>query len=121
MQGDKKHPLDADVVDAISTYIDSLVQSVEDGVVYEDLEGLSRYVQWTLDNAQYEKSLTIFRNDLRQRHEDRVERALVDFRTKNGPLAEDVQWGWCPIWRVLSAAGNILQQLPPLPWRHDGE
>ena len=45
MHGDKKRPLDADVVEAISTYMDSLVQSVEDGVVYEDLEGLGWYAQ----------------------------------------------------------------------------
>ena len=78
-----KRPLDVDVVEIISTWMDSLVQSMEDGVLYKDLEGLGRYVQWTLDDAQYEMSLTILRNDLRQRHEDRVERALVDFRTKN--------------------------------------
>ena len=121
MQGDKKRPLDADMVEAISSCMDSLVQNVEDGVVYEDLEGLGRYVQWTLDVAQYEVSLIIIRTDLRQKHEGRVERALVDFRTKNGPLAEDVRWGWCPIWRVLCAYVNILHQLPPLSWKHYGE
>ena len=41
---DKKRPLDAHVVEAISTCIDSLVQNMEDGVVYNDLEGLCRYV-----------------------------------------------------------------------------
>ena len=112
-----KRPLDVDVVEIISTWMDSLVQSVEDGVLYKDLEGLGRYVQWTLDDAQYEMSLTILRNDLRQRHKDRVERALVDFRTKNVGR----RCGWCPIWRVLCASVHILQQLPPLPWRHDGE
>ena len=80
MQGDKKRPLDADVVEAISTCMDSLDQSVKDGVVYKDLKGLGRYVQWTLDIAQHEVSLIILRTDLRQRHEDRMSRALVDFR-----------------------------------------
>jgi hypothetical protein len=113
VQGDKKRPLDADVVEAISICMDSLVQSVEDGVVYKDLEGLGRYVRWTLDVAQYEMSLTILRADLRQRQEDRVSRALLEFRTKNGPLAKNIQWGWCPIWRVLCTSENILHLRTP--------
>lgn len=89
-------------------------------MVYEDLDALRRYVQWRIDVAEYERGLSIRRNELRLRHENRVWQAQLDFRKKNGSLAEDVQWGWCPIWRILQASKHLLEKLPPLPWSHDG-
>ena len=120
MQGDRKRPIQADIVEDISGGIESLVRAVEDGIPYGDLEGMGRYVQWTVDDAEYEGAVIALRNEMRVRHDGRVQQAISDFRTKNGKLAEDVQWGWCPLWRVLQASKDILPQLPSLPWRHDG-
>ena len=97
-----------------------MVRTVEDGIPYGDLKGMGRYVQWTVNDAEHEGPVIALRNEMKVRHDEQVEQAILDFRTKNRKLAEDVRWGWCPIWRVLQATTDILQQLPSLPWRHDG-
>ncbi|KAG0574769.1 hypothetical protein KC19_VG289500 [Ceratodon purpureus] len=66
-KGDKKRPLDVEIVNALNVPIGGLVQSVEDGNAYEDLQSLGNYIQWILDEEQYQKSVAIHKEELRVR------------------------------------------------------
>lgn len=101
--------------------IDNLVQCVENGVPYEDLQTLKAYIQWTIDHAAFEAELRSYRDRLQVAHEEEVRRARADFKQRNGLLTEQVLWDWCPVFRVLRTFGEILHGLPPFPWRHDSE
>lgn len=109
------------VIDAVSKAIDGLVQNVEEGVAYDDLEALRCYVQWTLDFSAYEVALDAYRADLRNAEIQREAIATVAFREMYGRLYEEVLWDWSPIWRILCSSEELLSKLPPQPWRHDGE
>ncbi|KAG0597447.1 hypothetical protein M758_UG339400, partial [Ceratodon purpureus] len=65
--GDKKKPLPAEVIDEINVAIRGLLHSVEEGHVYEELQSLGTYIQWTIDEAQYQKNLSIHEDELRER------------------------------------------------------
>ena len=111
----------AKVVSDVTTSIDLLVQSVEEGTVYEELESLKEYLQWTIDNAEYEISLAAYKERMQIQRDVEVQRAIGSFRMENAMLAEEVLWDWCPLFRVLRYAQDILPKFPPLPWRHDSE
>lgn len=121
VQGDKKSPLAKDVVEEVTKAIDALVESVEDGTPYADLDALKLYIQWTIDYGKYEEALTKYKEDLRAAEANREAAAGTEFRSMNGRLFEEVRWDWSPIWQVLAVEEGILSTLPTLPWRHDGE
>ena len=108
------------MVEAVTSSIHSLVQSVEKDLPYGELTGMKAYLQWTIDYAQYEEDYKQYQADLTEKKEDLLRRGKSDFRSKNGRLVEDVVWGWCPLWRVCCENNDVLQRLPQLPWRHDG-
>ncbi|KAG0594705.1 hypothetical protein M758_UG101600, partial [Ceratodon purpureus] len=66
-KGDKKRPISATVIEEINGAIGALVQSVEQGNVYEDLQSLGIYIQWLLDEARYQRKLAIHKDELRRR------------------------------------------------------
>lgn len=121
IQGDRKAPLPADVIEAVSVAIDGLVLSVEEGTVYKDLEGLRQYIQWTQDYSNYELALAAYRVDIVRKRDDMLESAIIQFHSKNGKLRQASVWHWCPLWQILTTDEGIMQKLPSLPWVHDGK
>ena len=111
----------AKVVADITISIDLLVQSVEEGTEYEELESLKEYLQWTIDNTEYEISLAAYNERMQIQRDAEVQRAVSSFRKENAMLAEEVLWDWCPLFRVMRYAFAILPKFPPLPWRHDSK
>lgn len=109
------------VVADVTTSIDLLVQIVEEGTAYEELESLKEYLQWTIDNAKYEISLAAYKERMQIQRDAEVQRAVSSFRKGNAMLAEEVLWDWCLLFRVLRYALDILPKFPPLPWRHDSK
>ena len=105
----------------VSLAIDNLVETVEAGTPYKDLDALSAYIQWTKDSADYEVALRAHEAELRNAKRRREAVAISEFRASNGRMCEDVRWCWSPLWNVLSLEEDLLRTLPPLPWRHDGE
>ena len=109
------------VVQSVTLALDALVQSVEDGVSYEDLHALGRYVQWTLDFKSYETALDTYRVEMRDAEIRRAALATLKFRELYGRLYEEVLWDWSPLWRIISNTEILLRQMPRMPWRHDGK
>ena len=120
-QSDKKAPVHPVVVDEISKAFDALVESVEEGAPYGDLDALRDYIQWTLDYSEYENALAKYEEDLRNAEANIEATALSEFKATNGRLYEEVKWQWSPIWRLLITEEDILSNLQVLPWRHDGK
>ena len=81
----------------ITISIDLLVQSVEEGTEYEELESLKEYLQWTIDNAEDEISLAAYNARMQIQRDAEVQRALISFRKENTMLAEEDLWDWCPL------------------------
>lgn len=108
------------MVEGATASIEDLVQCVEDGVPYGDLEGLGLYVQWTLDVETFERDTVAYNEEVLSRSEKQANEARFDFRLMNANLREEIIWDWCPLWRILIANEAVLYRVPPLPWSHDG-
>ena len=108
------------VVQSVTLALDALVQSVEEGVPYEDLQALGKYVQWSVDFKSYETALNTYRVEMRDAEMRREATATMKFREVNGRLYEEVLWDWSPLWRIITGTENVLRQMPGMPWRHDG-
>ena len=65
------------MVEAITASIDSLVRTVENDVVYEDLDGLQVYLKWTIDHAKYEEDMKLFKVALREEGDPSTKRYRV--------------------------------------------
>lgn len=87
----------AKVVADVTTSIDLLVQSVEEGTAYKELESLKEYFQWTIDNAEYEISLVAYKERMQIQRDAQVQRAVSLFRKENAMLVEEVLWDRCPL------------------------
>ena len=121
-QADKNLPEDIKAIKhSISAAMDLLVASRGANKPYPELRKVCAYLQWIRD---YDKFIETSREYIKRRKAEinaKVSGAKAEFREKNAMLRERIIWEWCPFWKILRDHEEIFQQLPALPWRHDGQ
>ena len=105
----------------ITASIDLLVASRAAEESYPELDDLCRYIQWTIDRANFEVNSVAYIEEVIAQNDASVTLAREEFRLKTARRQEEILWDWCPFWHVLSMAKAIICGLPPLPWVHDSE